>query len=132
MRVDTRRANESRADWLTEDVPVGLHPLVYFIGPELKCGMPCKIGTTGDIRTRLARLSASSPFPLHLHAVALGGYDREREFHRRFAQYRAHGEWFRITPSMRSLIFALRDFYQENIARLAASPRSSFVMGVAS
>lgn len=106
------------------DVPGDLHPLVYIVGPLFKCGMPVKIGTTGNIANRFVELQRCSPMPLYLFGVALGGRDRERELHREFRKYRMHGEWFRMTPSLRSRALAFQEAYRENMRRLASRDES--------
>lgn len=65
---------------------------VYFLaaGPFLKIGK-----TSGAPDARIRELQTGCPFPIHLVAHTTGGMKRERELHKQFAKYRAHGEWFR-------------------------------------
>jgi hypothetical protein len=56
-----------------------------------------KIGRAIDPLQRLAELQTGSPVKLELLAVLRG--DHEAMLHRKFADLRIHGEWFR--PGMR-------------------------------
>lgn len=79
----------------TESAPAGL---VYFIsGGE---GTAVKIGFTTDLRTRLKRLQSASPVHLLVLAKVEGDRALEREYHRRFARYRLHGEWFKLSQPL--------------------------------
>ena len=54
-----------------------------------------KIGCTkDDPAKRLKTLQCGSPCELRLHSILEGGWQREQELHRAFADYRLHGEWF--------------------------------------
>lgn len=64
---------------------------VYFV----RAGDSVKIGTSTNIAARIRSLQTGCPVPLELLAVAKGGQAEEAEFHRRFAQLRKNGEWFR-------------------------------------
>ncbi len=59
-----------------------------------------KIGFSAQPYLRLKKLSTSSPYPLRLVKSVAGDYKTEREFHRHFAEYRRHGEWFEFTDEM--------------------------------
>ena len=73
----------------TKPVTIGT---IYFIGPE--AGI-VKIGFTNDLPTRLKRLQMGSPVPLFILATAEGRpMTDEGAYHRRFIQWREHGEWF--------------------------------------
>ena len=69
---------------------------VYFIG----CSAAIKIGVTVKLEARLATLRSHSPLPLSLMASIEGGSTVEREYHRRFAAHRLHGEWFEPHPDI--------------------------------
>jgi hypothetical protein len=64
---------------------------VYFIGSDE--GM-IKIGVAGDPKARLRDLQAGSPVKLRILATTTGGQAGEGAYHKRFADLRAHGEWF--------------------------------------
>lgn len=67
-----------------------------------------KIGVAESPAHRLRTLRGMSPLPLRLILVLPGrGADGESELHGRFAEHRAHGEWFRPAPE-------LLDFIQEH------------------
>lgn len=81
---------------------------VYFIealGLDL-----IKIGVANCVRSRMASLVPMSPAPLKL--LCKTPTDRigslEKELHARFAEHRAHGEWFRAAPPVVEYIDALR------------------------
>ena len=65
--------------------------LLYFVRAE--SGF-VKIGRTRDLDARLRTLRSGSPVPLHLVLVLAGDSEIEAAWHRHFAQYRRHGEWF--------------------------------------
>jgi hypothetical protein len=56
-----------------------------------------KVGFTGDIRRRFASLQVGSPIPLAVIATFPGNVADEREIHRKYAAFSAHGEWFDLT-----------------------------------
>lgn len=77
---------------------------VYFI--EAENGL-IKIGVSDDPVGRLAQIKTMSPLPLKLLGLIPGAGDvGEAEFHRRFADDREHGEWFRPSPALTSYIAA--------------------------
>lgn len=97
------RANTEPADtghaWTAEKKRVG--EIVYF----LRAGDFVKIGkATGSPDDRVAQLKTGCPFPIEVIATIPGGYEKERELHNRFADVRAHGEWFHATPRLMSFI----------------------------
>ncbi len=53
-----------------------------------------KIGTTGDLQRRLSQLQHRSPVKLTIKWSTEGGAELETWLHRRFHEYRQHGEWF--------------------------------------
>lgn len=59
----------------------------------------CKIGTTTSLDQRMRTLQSHSPLPLTLLGTVAGGRAMEASFHRQFARYRQHGEWFRFDAS---------------------------------
>lgn len=72
--------------------------MIYLIADEALT--VCKIGTTKDIRQRLAMLQTGFPSKLHLHADRHGDSKLERKIHRQLAEYRLEGEWFRFCPDV--------------------------------
>lgn len=77
---------------------------VYFI-EAVGLGL-IKIGVANSVRARMAQLEKMSPAPLkelcRLETDRLGSL--EKELHRRFAEYRSHGEWFRAEPPILAFI----------------------------
>lgn len=71
--------------------------LVYFIGAE---SGPIKIGIAVQPGERLKTLQTSHHERLNLLAVCEGGQTLEREYHKRFAAHRLHGEWFERHPDI--------------------------------
>lgn len=54
-----------------------------------------KIGfTTSSVQKRAEAIQTGLPFKLEIIATLAGTPDIERQLHRRFAAYRAQGEWF--------------------------------------
>lgn len=69
-----------------------------------------KIGfTAGDPAKRLADLQTGCPHRLSLLLVVEGGEQDEAEYHKEFATFRVHGEWFQLTvPFLLRLIHLAR------------------------
>lgn len=76
--------------------------VVYY----MRIGNRVKIGTTSDIKRRLATIN-----PEELLATEPGGYDLEKQRHQQFNHLRSHGEWFAYED-------ALKDHVQELKAEL--------------
>lgn len=57
-----------------------------------------KVGKTTRIERRLPELQIGSPAPLRLIKVVAGYSHEETTLHRRWAEHRSHGEWFRYGP----------------------------------
>lgn len=74
---------------------------VYFLGWE---GGPVKIGVAGDMAARLTTLQTACPYRIRIEALAKGGVPTEREYHKRFASSRLHGEWFERCPEIEAEI----------------------------
>ena len=75
-------------------------PIVYFIEGDGKI----KIGVAQYVESRLRVLQAGSPVPLKILAVCPGGYERESELHKRFADTRLYGEWFEASEDLMDFI----------------------------
>lgn len=74
---------------------------LYFIGAD---DGPIKIGFSANPKVRLRSLQLASPFPLRLLAVVKDESHLEREYHKRFAAHRLHGEWFERCPEIQAEI----------------------------
>lgn len=75
---------------------------VYFV--EAATGL-IKIGVATDPDGRLRALRTMSPVSLRLVLTIPGvGAAGEIELHRRFAEHRSHGEWFRPAPELTAFI----------------------------
>lgn len=74
--------------------------MIYIIGSE-NCWLRrsrspfVKIGTTIDIRKRLAQFQTDNPHLLKVHYLFEGGEERERELHALFERWHYRNEWFR-------------------------------------
>ena len=77
--------------------PTPTFSTIYFIGPE---GGPIKIGYTANLTARLRSLRLANALPISLLASVEGPTRLEREYHRRFAAHRLHGEWFAPHPDI--------------------------------
>ena len=69
---------------------------VYFIG----CDAAIKIGVSVILKDRFATIQAASPVPLKVLTSIEGDHLLEREYHKRFAAHRLHGEWFAPHPDI--------------------------------
>lgn len=70
---------------------------VYFIGGNVGS---IKIGSSMAPLERFASMQSNSPIKLTIMALADGGGDAERSYHKRFAHLRTHGEWFERHPDI--------------------------------
>lgn len=75
---------------------------VYFIQGSLT--RLIKIGVAGNVRRRLTLLQCGSPDILRLLWSYPAPPTHERALHQRFADLRAHGEWFRPEDSLLAYI----------------------------
>jgi hypothetical protein len=67
-----------------------------------------KIGTTANIHGRLRGIKHPLIGGLRLLGYVDGGYAKENEMHRRFAEYRIKGEWFRLEGELEKFIGTLK------------------------
>ncbi len=74
--------------------------VVYFV----QAGNYIKIGTTTNLRARLAALQNGSPFPISLLHTIPGDTEKEKAFQRQFHKSRIRGEWYEVTPELRQFI----------------------------
>jgi hypothetical protein len=110
--VDSMTQDYPEGDWLPMATGAP-RCLVYFIAAE---GTEfVKIGKAIDITARLRMLQTGSPFPLRVLALVPGGLAREQALHKRFADSRTIGEWFRRTDELDSVI--------EEFQALTTNPR---------
>lgn len=84
---------------------------VYF----MKCEQYVKIGSSTDIKERLADLSTGNPFPISILAVLEGSQKTEKELHKKYADYRlkSNSEWFHLSSEILkdlTVIGAVKDF----------------------
>lgn len=59
-----------------------------------------KIGFSTKIRNRVSSIRVASPVPLELLGTWSGTKLDEHRAHRELAEYRSHGEWFRLEPGV--------------------------------
>lgn len=70
----------------------------------IRCQDFVKIGFSNGTRTRLSTLQMGNPHELKIIAVLPGGEEMEKDLHRRFAEHRHRGEWFRIEGALATYI----------------------------
>jgi len=80
---------------------------------------PIKIGKAIDVDARIAKLQTGCPEKLQVIKVI--GKNIEAELHKRFADYRKHGEWFEADPEV------LGFFSSEWFATNSRKPREPFL-----
>lgn len=74
---------------------------VYFIGPK---DGPIKIGMASRLDFRIRDLRLMNAYPLEVWATVEAPASVEREYHRKFAEHRIHGEWFKRVPEIEAEI----------------------------
>ena len=80
---------------------------VYFLeAPKSKL---IKIGYGSDVKRRVMRLQTGSPERLCILGVlpSMDPINLERHLHRKFADLRVHGEWFKRSPGLTRLLNTL-------------------------
>lgn len=70
-------------------------------------GKRVKIGTTVNVSGRMTGLAHPLVGKLNVLAIIDGGFDVENQMHRRFAEYRIKGEWFRLEGTLAAFIAKL-------------------------
>ena len=80
---------------------------VYFVSN----GREMKIGFSANPATRLKELQTASSSPLLFLGAIPGDLATEKALHRRYARFRAHGEWFRLDPDLLQGIGDLLDMF---------------------
>ena len=74
--------------------------MIYVVGTE-SCWLKgsrqpfIKIGTTIDLRQRMAKMQTDNPQELKVHYLFNGGADREAELHAMLHHFHYRAEWFR-------------------------------------
>lgn len=131
------------------DADLAAAPRIYFLYLD---GL-IKIGTSTNVEQRVAAIKnpasrTAAPFERHrlgyaqLVGTVLGGRRAEAHLHRRFATYRAAGEWFYLAKDLATFIEAITDDglrrnapgriqYANDIARDMASGASALPYRVA-
>lgn len=68
----------------------------------IRCGVYVKIGKAANVTRRIAGMRAHIPFDIELVAVLAegDGHQLELDLHKRFAEHRDRGEWFRFNGSL--------------------------------
>lgn len=79
---------------------------IYFV--QSAAG-PIKIGRARRLAFRLKDLQMSSPVKLEVAATVEAPPEREKEYHRQFAEHRLHGEWFSPAPEILAEIARLQE-----------------------
>jgi hypothetical protein len=70
---------------------------VYFIG---RLDTAIKVGVAINVKSRFHAIQSCCPIQLSILATTGGSYKLEKEYHRRFAAHRLHGEWFAPHPEI--------------------------------
>jgi len=86
-----------------------------------------KIGFAADATRRFKAMLTGSPVPLSLLASMSGGPEVEAELHIQFAEWRAHGEWFRPSPKLLEIIAAAPYQYGQAYRDVLALPRANVI-----
>lgn len=80
-------------------------PKIYFI----RAGQFIKIGFTTKMPwARMAELQVGNPEEMTMLFFLPGTIEQEKDFHRKFYQLRARGEWFRLAPELVEFIESLK------------------------
>jgi hypothetical protein len=83
---------------------VAMSEFVYFIRCEAPTSEAVKIGLTANLDERIKTLGTASPWPLTLIRSLPGSAELERELHRVLAEDRMHGEWFRPSERLETVL----------------------------
>ncbi len=76
--------------------------VVYFIATE--DGSLVKIGVTTDLMKRFYVIQQGMPIDVKLVGYLDGGVEVEKAYHRRFAEYRRKGEWFKVEGDLKMFL----------------------------
>jgi len=94
------RIQQSDADEYAKRDPVATRaPCDVYV---IKCGTYIKIGKAINVTRRISAMRAHIPFDIELIAVLTegDGHQLELDLHKRFAEHRYRGEWFKFNGSM--------------------------------
>lgn len=72
--------------------------MIYFLHSNAMNAV--KIGTTGNLKSRLGAYRTSNPEELLLLGSMEGGTKEEKTLHQKFAHLRMQGEWFQCTAEL--------------------------------
>lgn len=100
-------SDAQQAKWIItaeKAASLGEGSLIYFIGTD---DGPVKIGFTTNLPKRLKALQTASSRPLVVRLKLPGDRECEKTLHRRFAEFRLEGEWFRLSEEISSFIKSL-------------------------
>lgn len=98
---------------------------LYFVQCEVTNVI--KIGVTGKLDERMSALRCSSPTPLRLLLSVRGTARAERGLHLHFKNDRLHGEWFKASDRIYTLIEQLRCASAAEISQTLARMRTPAV-----
>lgn len=95
--------------------------MIYF----LRVGMdgPIKIGTTNDLKGRIAGIQTNHHEELLIWRLFEGGIVQESALHTRFAEYRMRGEWFSFHEDMAKDL-GLTEIHERDFSLLQKPPSS--------
>jgi hypothetical protein len=122
---DGEENGEVRGSAQNGAIPYSRRSFVYFIGPANQ--WPVKIGISGCPQMRLNAMQTGFPYELGLLAFFVGGKREEVLFHAIFHKHRLMGEWFKRTPHLKTVIYAIRDGADFESALLTAFPRNQHI-----
>ena len=74
--------------------------MIYFIRTD---GF-AKIGCTRNIKSRLSELQVSNPHDLNVMGLFHGGFKKEEELHKLFADDRVRGEWYYLSDEIKEYV----------------------------
>lgn len=83
----------------TGEIPGEQDPCDVYV---IKCGTHIKIGKAKNTSKRIASLQAANPDEIEVIAILTegDGHKLERQLHKRFAEHRHRGEWFKFNGSL--------------------------------
>lgn len=73
---------------------------VYFA----RAGRAVKIGYSKDVKKRVAHFRTGASEKIEIVARVPGSLELERHFHKVFAEYHSHGEWFRVAGRLEDVL----------------------------
>jgi hypothetical protein len=100
LRVEPVRPDPTYTFWRHPNDTFPLGMVIYFMYSAGRV----KIGFSTGLRGRQLQLKASGPFPPVVVLIVKGTEESEREIHAKFAADRLHGEWFKLSPKIRSFL----------------------------